>query len=538
MLQFLDFYRNPYPIGRNSIFAKNGMVATSQPLAADAGLTILKQGGNAVDAAIATAACLTVVEPTSNGIGGDAFAIVWFKNQLHGLNASGPAPKNLSAEMVREAGYSEMPAHGWLPVTVPGAPAAWVELSRKFGRLPFSELLKPAIQYAQEGFPLSPTLAKFWKKAYKTYQNVLTEKKFESWFETFAPGGRAPSVGEMWASKAHANTLQLIADTEGESFYRGELAKAIVRFSKQTGGFFELDDFASFKPMWVEPLKVNYRGYDVWELPPNGQGLVALQALNILKGFEFQAKNEVDTYHKQIEAIKLAFADGMTYITDEAHMNVSIESLLSESYAEERRKLITEMAHVPKAGEPQSSGTVYLATADRDGNMVSFIQSNYMGFGSGLVVPGTGIALQNRGHTFSLDENHANVLKGGKQTYHTIIPGFLTKGKKAVGPFGVMGAYMMPQGHVQILMNTIDFGLNPQAALDAPRWRWIKDKVVAVEPRFPHHLVDALIEKGHEIKMEVEPNSFGRGQIIWRHPETGVLVGGTESRTDGTIAAW
>lgn len=529
---------HPYPITRNATYAKNGMVATSQPLAAQAGLAILKKGGNAIDAAIATAACLTVVEPTSNGIGGDAFALVWTKGELHGLNSSGRSPKSISIDAVKESGHEEIPTHGWTPVTVPGAPGAWAELSKKFGKLPLIEVLEPAINYAAEGYPISSTLGKFWNNAYNVFKKKLTDDVFENWFDTFAPRGRAPKVGEIWSSLDHAETLRSIGETNAESFYRGDLAEKIANFSSENGGYLSSEDLAAHKPEWVKPIKVNYRGYDVWEIPPNGQGIVALQALNILKGFDFTEKESLDTYHKQIEAIKLAFADGHEHVTDEDHMKLSTADMLSAEYGELRRKLIGDEALQPEAGEPSLSGTVYLATADNEGNMVSFIQSNYMGFGSGLVVPGTGIALQNRGHNFSMDPNHVNALEGGKRTFHTIIPGFLTKGDKPVGPFGVMGGFMQPQGHVQVVMNTVDFGLNPQAALDSPRWQWVKDKTVEVENRFPHHFAQALAAKGHDIKIALEPNSFGRGQIIWRDPETGVLVGGTESRTDGTVASW
>ncbi|WP_377887992.1 gamma-glutamyltransferase [Alkalihalobacillus sp. R86527] len=528
----------PYAVTRKATYAKNGMVATSQPLASQAGLDILKKGGNAIDAAIATAACLTVVEPTSNGIGGDAFALVWTKGKLHGLNASGRSPKGISIDALEEAGYEEIPKYGWVPVTVPGAPGAWAELSKRFGKLPLEEVLEPAVHYAEEGFPVSPTLGKFWGKAFQNFKEGLDGDLFSEWFNTFAPKGRAPEVGEVWSSHDHAETLRSIGKTNAESFYRGELAEKIVSFSEQNKGYMTAEDLADFQPEWVDPIRTNYRGYDVWEIPPNGQGLIALQALNILKGFEFVAKDSINTYHKQIEAMKLSFADGEKHITEEQRMKHATEELLSDTYAEERRSLINEEALLPEAGDPVMSGTVYLAAADSEGNMVSFIQSNYMGFGSGLVVPGTGIALQNRGHNFSMDRKHVNALEGGKKTYHTIIPGFLTKDDQPVGPFGVMGGFMQPQGHVQVVMNTIDFGLNPQAALDAPRWQWIKDKKVEVENTFPHHIAQELAEKGHDISIQLEPNSFGRGQIIWRDPRSGVLVGGTESRTDGTTACW
>ena len=531
-------YYNPYQSKRNPVYAKAGMVATSQPLASQAGLEILQKGGNAIDAAIATAACLTVVEPTSNGIGSDAFCLVYTQGKLHGLNASGPAPKSISISNLKNKGITEIPRFGFIPVTVPGAPSAWCELSKKFGRLPLTEVLKPAIRYANEGYPLTPTLAYYWNLAYKTYKKVLHGEEFSHWFDTFTINHNCPQVGDIWSSPSHAKTLQAIADTNGESFYRGEIADKIDAFSKKYNGYLRKSDLESYHSEWVNPININYRGYDIWEIPPNGQGLIALLALNIVKGFEFYEKDNVDTIHKQIEAMKLAFSDGLKYITDSKLMNVTIDDILSDKYATKRRELITNEALIPAAGEPQSSGTVYLATADQEGNMVSYIQSNYMGFGSGLVVPSTGIALQNRGHNFSMDENHANSLAGGKKTLHTIIPGFITKDNEPIGPFGVMGGFMQPQGHLQVVMNSIDFKLNPQAALDAPRWQWLKDRLISVEQTMPNHIIKGLAAKNHQIQVEYESGSFGRGQIIWRNPFTKVLVGGTESRTDGTISCY
>ena len=534
----LDHLYLPYTSQRNSAFARNGMVATSQPLASQAGLEMMKKGGNAIDAAIATAAALTVVEPTSNGIGGDAFALVWVNGEMHGLNGSGPAPTTISVEAVKKLGHEKMPIHGVVPITVPGVPSAWAELSKRFGKLPLSEVLEPAIRYAEEGFPLSSILGKYWQLAYKRFKEILTTEEYQPWFETFAPEGRAPEIGEMWRSEGHAQTLRSIAETNAESFYKGELADKMAEYVQKHGGFLTKGDLAAYKAEWVKPISVNYRGYDVWEIPPNGQGIVALMALQIAKGFNFTEKDNVDTYHKQIEAMKLAFVDGKAFVSEPRSMPIQSEELLSEHYAKERRGQIGEEAMDPKPFELPKGGTVYLATADGDGNMVSFIQSNYMGFGSGIVVPGTGIALQNRGHDFSLEEHHPNVLKSGKKTYHTIIPGFLSKDGEAVGPFGVMGGYMQPQGHFQVVSNTIDFHLNPQMALDAPRWQWLEGKKILVEPNFPNHLAQALVRKGHEIQIAVDSGSFGRGQIIWRDPKSGVLMGGTESRTDGSIAAW
>lgn len=528
----------PYSSQRTVTYARNGMVATSQPLAAQAGLDILKKGGNAIDAAIATAACLTVVEPTSNGIGSDAFALIWSKGKLYGLNASGPAPQAISIENLKAQGHTEIPKYGCLPVTVPGTPRGWAALSERFGKLSFAELFTPAIDYAEQGYPVSPMVSSFWKRAFQIYKKSLKGEAFLPWFQTFAPSGRAPLAGEIWRSSGHANTLKSIAETQANSFYEGALAERIVGFIQKHGGYFEMPDLAEFAPEWVDPISIQYRGYDVWEIPPNGQGMVALMALNILKGYEFLHKEDPLTYHRQIEALKLAFTDGHQYITESSKMSVSVEALLSNTYAEQRRTLIGENARFPEPGVPSKGGTVYIATADRDGNMVSFIQSNYMGFGSGLVIPETGIALQNRGHGFSLDPQHDNCLEGGKRTYHTIIPGFLTKAGQAVGPFGVMGGFMQPQGHLQVLMNLIDFQLNPQAALDAPRWQWLQGKTIEVEQTFNAAIAKKLNARGHDIQVALHSENFGRGQIILKAPSTKGLVGGTESRTDGCLAAW
>lgn len=526
-----------YPSRRNVVYAKKGMVATGQPMAAQAGLDILKAGGNAVDAAIATAACLTVVEPASNGIGGDSFALVWFKDELYGMNSSGKSPKALSLDALKEKGITEIPKHGWVPVTVPGAPGGWAALSKKFGKLPLIEVLKPAIRYAEEGYVVTPNLGNAWARAYKHYKSVLKEEQFNNWFDTFAPKGRAPRIGEMWNSPDHGRTLRLIGETNARAFYQGELAEKIDEFSRKYGGYIRKEDLQEFETEWVKPISVDYRGYDVWEIPPNGHGIVTLMALNILKGFEFTDRDNINTLHKQIEALKLAFIDGQKYVADPKSMSVTIDQMLSEEYAAKRRTLISDEAIMPVPGDPSSGGTVYLATADEEGNMVSMIQSNYMGFGSGLVVPGTGIALHNRGHNFTLEEGHDNILAPGKKPYHTIIPGFITKKGRAIGPFGVMGGFMQPQGHLMVVMNSIDFHMNPQDTLDAYRWQWVGGKTIEIEPNFPNSLALQLAAKGHKIVPCLDTSSMGRGEIIWRDEE-GVLCGGTEPRTDGTIAAW
>jgi gamma-glutamyltranspeptidase/glutathione hydrolase len=536
-----DFDSSYYPNAsrRTAVYARKGMVATSQQLAAQAGLDILKKGGNAVDAAVAVAACLTVVEPTSNGIGGDAFALVWMKGSLHGLNASGPAPESISIDKLKEQGFSEMPKYGWHPVNVPGAPAAWAELSKKFGRLPFRELLEPAIRYAREGFAVSPTLSYFWKKAYQRHIKEMPKELYKQWSDAFTLDGLPPEAGQIWSSEEHATTLSEIADTCAESFYRGKLAERIDRFSRESGGYLRKSDLERYVPEWVEPISSRYKGYDVWEIPPNGQGIVTLMALNIFKGLDTSKDDPARYYHRQIEAMKLAFEDGLEEITDTTRIKAGVvESLLSEEYAARQRHRISETAITPRTPPIPTGGTVYLCTADEEGNMVSFIQSNYMEFGSGLVVPGTGIALHNRGHSFSLNPAHRNALEPGKRTYHTIIPGFLSRDGQPIGPFGVMGAFMQPQGHFQVIINSLDAKLNPQAILDMPRWRWDEGKRILIEPTFPIELAQALEQRGHEVVVGDNPGMFGRGQIIWRDPDTGVLCGGTDPRTDGAVASW
>lgn len=528
---------NPYPSQRMTIYGSRGMVATAHPLAAQAGLSVLQQGGNAVDAAIATAAALTVVEPTSNGIGGDAFAIVCKDGRLYGLNASGPAPQGLSIAAVTARGHRVMPDAGWLSVTVPGVPAAWAALSARFGQMGLSRTLSPAITLAEMGHPVAPIVSKYWQLAARRNRDRLMGPEFQGWFETFAPNGHPPAPGEIWRAPDHAKTLQRIAETAAEAFYRGDVAERIDQFSRSTGGLLRLSDLAAFQPTWVDPIHVRYHGYDVWELPPNGQGIVALMALNILDGWEVSDGTSEQTMHRQIEAIKLAFADAKATVTDPEQMRIPVAELLSKAYAEQRRQQIGERALEPSPGRPDAGGTVYLATADNDGNMVSYIQSNYMGFGSGIVVPGTGVSLQNRGHTFSLDPHHINALAPGKRTYHTIIPGFLTKDELPIGPFGVMGGFMQPQGHVQVVTSMVDAGHNPQAALDKPRWQWEEGKQVNVESNFPSAAIDALRARGHALNIVDEAGSFGRGQIIWRLPN-GVLSGATESRADGHVAVW
>lgn len=530
-----DALKYRYPSRRMVVLGNNGMVATSQALAAQAGLDILKKGGNAIDAAIATAACLTVVEPTSNGVGGDAFAIVWEKDKIYGLNCSGFAPQGLSIDKLKDKGHRKMPIYGFEPITVPGIPYAWRELSKRFGKLELKDVFKPAINYAIEGFPVSPVVSKNWGKGFEKYLSELKGEEFDSFFKTFTRDGQTPKPGEIWKNEDLGNTLLELAETDCLSFYEGDIGEKIDKFSKKFDGYIRKKDLLEYKAEWVEPISINYRGYDVWELPPNTHGLVVLMALNILNNFQLSYEDSL-SYHVIVEAMKLAYVDGLKYITDANKMEIPIEKFLSKEYGSERAKLITKDAIHPHYGNPDLGGTVYLAAADGEGNMISYIQSNYMGFGSGLVVPGTGISLHNRGCTFSLNPNDANCLEPGKKTYHTIIPGFLGKDKEAIGPFGVMGAYMQPQGHVQVVTNLIDFNHNPQEALDRPRWQWIEDKKVLVEPDFPLNIKEELIKFGHEVEYSDDVGSFGRGQIILKNGRT--LMGGTEPRADGIVAPW
>jgi gamma-glutamyltranspeptidase/glutathione hydrolase len=519
----------PYDSRRMPVVARQGMVATSQPLACSAGMRTLLQGGNAVDAAIATAAALTVVEPTSNGLGSDAFAMVWEGENLRGLNSSGRSPAGLSRDELVERCGSKMPITGWLPVTVPGAVAAWVELWRQFGRLPFSALLEPAIEYAEKGFPVSPITAYAWERGARRLGSR------EDYASVFLPGGRPPRAGEMVTLPEHARTLRLIGETEGESFYRGELAERIASYARESGGYLTEEDMSSHRAEWVRPMHVCYRGVDVWELPPNTQGAVALQALSILDGFDLSTSPHlgVDYCHLVAEALKLAFADAYQHIADPLIYPFPAE-LRSPEYTAKRRALVGDTANPePITGLPRDGGTVYLCTADADGYMVSFIQSNYMGFGSGVVVPGTGIALQNRGVCFVLEKGHPNDYSPGKRPFHTIIPAFLGEGGIPHTAFGVMGGDMQPQGHVQVVSGMVDYGLNPQAALDAPRIKVLGGPAVSVESSLAADVIEGLVKRGHDAKVDRESLVFGGGQIIYRDPHTRVLIAGSDSRKDG-----
>ena len=523
---------------RNVVYAKNGMTASTQPLASSVGIEVMKNGGNAIDAAVAMAGTMPLLEPTGNGLGSDAFFLVWTGGKLYGLNGSGVSAAALNADVVKSKGYDKAaPNEGWLPVMVPGAPAAWCELSRRFGTKPLEELWAPAAKYAREGFPIAPNVVPQWTGEYARISKAYEENKelFQPWMDTF---GKPPQAGETFKNPGYADTIEELAKTKGESYYKGDIMKKIIDFSNKTGGYLVEDDFKNYAPEWVEPITTNYRGYDVYEIPPNGHGITALMALNMLKGFDLGPEKETaDVYHKIIETVKLAFVDTKKYVADPRYMKTRVEDMLSDAYADARRALITDKAIMPEPGDPFSGGTVYFCTADGEGNMVSCIQSNFTRFGSGVVIPGTGISLQNRGIAFSLDPESDNYYEGKKKAYHTIIPGFLAKDGKPVGPFGVMGGFMQPQGHVLVVVNTVDFHMTPQEALDAPRFQWVGDKKVQLEREVPLHIAQELAAKGHQIEIVNSNIGMGRGQIIWRLDD-GTLVGGTESRADGCICVF
>ncbi len=516
----------PYKSQRMPILAKS-VVATSQPLAAEAGLAALRKGGNAVDAALAAAIALTVVEPTSNGIGSDAFAIVWDGWQLYGLNASGRAPRLLTPE--RFAGLERMPAIGWDSVTVPGAVSGWVALSDRLGKLPFPDLFTDAVRYAREGYLVSPITARAWERAEQRYAG------FPSFAETFLPEGRAPRPGELFRLPDHATTLEMIAATHGEAFYHGELAERITAHARATGGLMTEDDLAAHEAEWVTPMAQAYRGVHLHEIPPNGQGLAALIALGILQHFDLASYpvDSANSVHLQVEAMKLAFAEAHRHIADPAWMEVPPEALLDPDFLGGRaREIDITRAAFPTSALPMDHGTVYLTAADADGMMVSYIQSNYHGFGSGIVIPGTGISLQDRGAGFTLEKGHPNQVAGGKRPYHTIIPAFVTgEDEHPVMSFGVMGGPMQPQGHLQMMVRIFDYGQNPQVASDGPRWFVDDQGDLWLEPGFAPEVVEALRRRGHTVHDDAGPGRFGGAQLIYRLPDG--YCAGTDWRKDG-----
>ncbi|HJN49630.1 MAG: gamma-glutamyltransferase family protein [Pseudomonadales bacterium] len=520
----------PYASNRAPLFARN-IVATSQPLAAQAGLQMLQRGGNAVDAALATAITLTVVEPAMNGLGSDAFAIVWDGSELHGLNASGRSPAAWTPE--RFASSVKMPLLGWDSVTVPGAVSGWVALSDRFGNLPFADLFAAAIGYAQTGFQVGHKTAAVWQQSKTVYA------AFPAFMQTFMPNGRAPQTGELVRLPHHAGTLAKIAASKGEDFYRGELAEEIIRDCERHGGAMALDDLAEHRAQWVTTISQEYRGVTLHEIPPNGQGLLALIALGILAWRDIgqYPLDSADSIHLQIEAIRLAYADIERHLADPDYMTRSVQDLLDREYLKERSKQIRMRRASPALSKvPASPDTVYLTTADQSGMMVSFIQSNYVGFGSGVVVPDTGISLQNRGYGFTLEEGHPNQVGGGKRPYHTIIPGFVTRNDQALMSFGVMGGHMQAQGHVQMMVRIFDYGQNPQTASDAPRWHLYEDGRVGVESGFDAKVAAKLARRGHEIIYDNEARVFGGAQLISRLEDG--YCGASDHRKEGQAVGY
>lgn len=520
----------PYPSQRNSVYGKRGMVSTSHPLATEAGMAVFRKGGNAVDAALAAAAALCVVDPSSTAPGGDLFAIVYADGKLHGLNASGHSAEKMTLNEIKNRGG--IPDIGVLPITVSGGPSGWAALSERFGQLSMREVFTPAVELTQ-GYPVDG----IYTGAVNSYMKRLLDTGdplYESWYDLFAPGRQPLKIGQTVCLPDLGETLSEIAETKSESFYRGRLARKIGEYIEQKGGLLQYEDFASYNCEWVEPVSINYRGYDVWELPPNGQGIAASIALNIMEGFTPVTHDDAFTVHRQIESMKLAFADASAYIADPNCLTVNINDLLSKKYAAMRRGLIEDKSLCPPPGEPCGGDTVYLCAADGEGNMISLIQSVAAGWGSGVVVPGTGVLMQNRGTGFSMNPEHPNCVGPRKRSYHTIIPGFITKDNAPVGPVGVMGGKMQPQGHLQVIMNMIDFGMNPQAALDAPRWFWQNDLTVWMETSWSKTVLDALTARGHKI---VPGSFYGRGNIIIRS-EDGSLCGGAEPRGGGSVMAF
>jgi gamma-glutamyltranspeptidase / glutathione hydrolase len=541
---------------RSEVIAPHVMAATSQPLATQIALDIMKQGGNAIDAAIAANAALGLMEPTGNGIGGDLYAIVWSAKdkKLFGLNGSGRSPKGMTLQQmqaeVKKLGRTDIPPYGMLPISVPGAVDGWFSLHGKFGQLPMDKILAPAITYAEQGFPVSELIAYYWGVSVPKLSPQPGDFK-----GTFTINGKAPQKGEIFKNPALANTLKILAKEGRDAFYQGEIARKIDAFMQKEGGYLRYEDLASHKSEWVEPVSVNYRGFDVWEIPPNGQGIAALQMLQILKNFDLKSMgyNSAESLHTLIEAKKLAFEDRAKFYADQDFHKVPVKGLISEAYGKERAKLISDKAaQRVDAGNPNlyEGDTIYLTTADKDGNMVSLIQSNYRGMGSGVVVPGLGFGFQDRGQMFSLDPKHANAFAPGKRAFNTIIPAFITKDGQPYVSFGVMGGAMQPQGHVQIVVNMIDYGMNLQEAGDAARWQHLGNTeptdgsqmylenggYTEVERGVPYQTIQQLQQKGHDIRYGF--GGYGGYQAIMKDPKTGVYYGASESRKDGQAAGY
>lgn len=520
----------PYPSRRPPVFAEN-VVATSQPLATQAGIEMLRSGGNAVDAALAAAIALTVVEPTGNGIGSDAFALIWDGRKLHGLNGSGKSPAAWSLRQFRH--YENMPLTGWDTVTVPGVVHAWCELSERFGVLDFEKLFEPAIRYAVKGFLVTPVIASLWSEARQKY------RQFHEFEKVFLPAGKSPIAGEKFVCPAQADTLRQIAASKGQAFYQGEIAEKIAACAAHGGGVLTVEDLGAHQSEWVNPIQITYREIDLHELPPNGQGLAALIALGLLRHHDIgrYPPDSTDSIHLQVETMKFAFAEAWRNISDPATMKIDPVSLLDDAFLKKRAAEIRlDRAGRPRATAPKENGTVYVTAADQNDIMVSYIQSNYMGFGSGIVVPETGISLQNRGTGFSLQKGHPNQVGGRKRPYHTIIPAFVTRQGQPVLSFGVMGGIMQPQGHVQMVTRIFDYGFNPQAASDALRWCLTDDFQLALESGFDLKVAGELRDRGHRIIVDPAPKTFGGAQLIAKLKDG--YCAASDHRKDGMAAGF
>ena len=532
---------------RSEVIAENGMVATSHPLATQVGIDILKKGGNAIDAAIASNAAIGLMEPTGNGIGGDLFAIIWIEKEkkLYGLNASGRSPKNLTLEYFKKNNMSKIPAYGPLPISVPGCVDGWFEMHDKFGEITIQEVLDPAIKYAEDGFPVTELVAYYMEVADKNFN------KYPNFKETYYVNESTPKKGEIFKNPDLANTFKLIAKKGRKGFYEGKVAQTISEFVIEQGGFLSYEDLENHSSEWLEPVSTNYRGYDIWELPPNGQGIAALQILNLLEKFDIKSMGfgSAEYIHYFTEAKKIAFADRAKYYADMEFNNIPVDYLISKEYADKRRSEInpTQAAKKVSAGEIENGDTIYLTTADSQGNMVSLIQSNYRGMGSGMVPPGLGFMLQDRGELFSLEENHFNVYAPEKRPFHTIIPAFITKDNEPYVSFGLMGGAMQPQGHAQIVINLIDFDMNLQEAGDAPRIRHVSDQQptggdmlqggeLSLESGFDYKEIRKLQKYGHKVIFSL--GSFGGYQAIMFDKESGVYYGASESRKDGSAIGY
>ncbi len=541
---------------RSEVIATEAMAATSHPLATQIALDIMKQGGNAIDAAIAANAALGLMEPTGNGIGGDLYAMIWDAKtgKLYGLNASGRSPLGLSYDTLKaeleKLGRSDLPPHGMLPISVPGTIDGWFEMHKKFGKLPMPQLLQPTIDYAEKGFPVTELIAYYWDRSVPVLSPQPGDFK-----GSFTINGKAPAKGEIFKNPGLAYTLRTVAKDGRDAFYRGEITRKIDKFMTENGGYLRFADFANHRSDWVEPVGVDYKGYTLWELPPNGQGIAALQMLQILKNFDLAALgfNSPESIHLMVEAKKLAFEDRAKFYADLDFYKTPISKLISEEYGRERAKLIGQRAaQRVDAGNPHlyEGDTIYMTTADKDGNMVSLIQSNYRGMGSGVVVPGLGFVFQDRGQLFSMDKNHANVYEPGKRAFNTIIPAFVTKDGKPLISYGVMGGAMQPQGHVQILVNMVDFGMNLQEAGDAARWQhlgsteptdgqdaYLKNGgYIEVERGIPFETVRELQKRGHDVRYGL--GGYGGYQAIMKDHVNGVWIGASESRKDGQAAGY